>query len=181
MNDIEIVKRELKKRSQGQNFFGEVCHIAIGYIDNLENTIKEKQTHLENLQAVNEELEKRIAIMSEGGWNPVDKKLPTEYGKYWVYTKSGKIFQTEFRPDEEYKEEPFYQWGWKEPEAPEGWVSFYFDDGEHYVDEITHWMYCFEPPKEGEQEAQQDYERNVEYAQYCERYEPTYNPEDGSM
>lgn len=37
------------------------------------------------------------------------------------------------------------------------------------------------PPKDGEQEAQQDYERSVEYAQYCERYEPTYNPEDGSM
>lgn len=32
-----------------------------------------------------------------------------------------------------------------------------------------------------EQEAQRDYEQSVEYAQYCEEYEPTYNPEDGSM
>ena len=31
------------------------------------------------------------------------------------------------------------------------------------------------------EEAQRDYEQSVEYAQYCERYEPTYNPEDGSM
>lgn len=29
--------------------------------------------------------------------------------------------------------------------------------------------------------AQHDYETSVEVAQYCERYEPTYNPEDGSM
>lgn len=69
MNDIEIVKRELKKRSQGDGFFGEVCHIAIGYIDNLENTIKEKQKHLENLQKVNEELEERIAIMKKSSEN----------------------------------------------------------------------------------------------------------------
>ena len=32
-----------------------------------------------------------------------------------------------------------------------------------------------------EQEAQRDYEASVEMAEYCERYEPTYNPEDGSM
>ena len=29
--------------------------------------------------------------------------------------------------------------------------------------------------------AQHDYETSVEVAQYCERYEPTYNSEDGSM
>ena len=32
-----------------------------------------------------------------------------------------------------------------------------------------------------EQEAQRDYEASVEMAEYCERYEQTYNPEDGSM
>ena len=32
-----------------------------------------------------------------------------------------------------------------------------------------------------EQEAQRNYEASVEMAEYCERYEPTYNPEDGSM
>ena len=35
--------------------------------------------------------------------------------------------------------------------------------------------------RDGEQEAQRDYEQNVEYAQYCERHEPTYDPKDGSM
>ena len=32
-----------------------------------------------------------------------------------------------------------------------------------------------------EQEAQRDYEASVEMAEYCERYEQTYNPEDGRM
>lgn len=32
-----------------------------------------------------------------------------------------------------------------------------------------------------EQEAQRDYEASIEIAEYCERYEQTYNPEDGSM
>ena len=32
-----------------------------------------------------------------------------------------------------------------------------------------------------EQELQREYETAVEDQQYCERYEPTYNPDDGSM
>ena len=32
-----------------------------------------------------------------------------------------------------------------------------------------------------EQEAQHEYEASIEMAEYCERYEQTYNPEDGSM
>lgn len=32
-----------------------------------------------------------------------------------------------------------------------------------------------------ERDAQRDYEAAVEMAEYCERYEPTYNAEDGSM
>lgn len=31
------------------------------------------------------------------------------------------------------------------------------------------------------QERKRDYEAAVEMAEYCERYEPTYNAEDGSM
>lgn len=33
----------------------------------------------------------------------------------------------------------------------------------------------------GALKAQHDYETSVEVVQYCERYEPAYNPEDGSM
>lgn len=58
--DIKVIKTELRKRSQGDNFFGDVCHSAIGYIKSLESAITEKQKHLENLQKVNEELEERL-------------------------------------------------------------------------------------------------------------------------
>lgn len=32
-----------------------------------------------------------------------------------------------------------------------------------------------------EEDLQRDYENSVEMAEYCEQYEPTYNPEDGSL
>lgn len=32
-----------------------------------------------------------------------------------------------------------------------------------------------------EQEAKHDYEASIEMTEYCEHYEQTYNPEDGSM
>ena len=65
MNDIDVAKNELKKRSQGGGYFSAVCLVVLNYIENLEKSIEEKQRHLENLQKVNEELEERIAIMSE--------------------------------------------------------------------------------------------------------------------
>lgn len=35
--------------------------------------------------------------------------------------------------------------------------------------------------QEQNEDAQRYYEAAVEMAEYCERYEPTYNPDDGSM
>ena len=35
--------------------------------------------------------------------------------------------------------------------------------------------------KEPTQEAQRDYEAASDMREYCERHEPTYNPDDGSM
>lgn len=40
--------------------------------------------------------------------------------------------------------------------------------------------WCSEPEDE-EDEAQREYEAASLYAAYCKQYEPTYNPEDGSM
>ena len=151
---VHIDPNDKKQREMVFNALGEIVSIAKEMGDPLVKINTKIAAEIEDVmkrqEEIIEEQEERIAVMPKGGWNPVDKKLPTEYGKYWVYTKAGKIFVTEFRPDEEYKEEPFYQWGWKEPEAPEGWVSFYFDDNEYDVNKITHWMYCFEPPKEGD-------------------------------
>ena len=43
----------------------------------------------------------------------------------------------------------------------------------------TYAKYCADKLKAREQ--QHDYETSIEMVEYCERYEPTYNPEDGSM
>lgn len=43
----------------------------------------------------------------------------------------------------------------------------------------TYAKYCADRLEAREQ--QQDYETSVEMTEYCERYEPTYNSEDGSM
>lgn len=48
----------------------------------------------------------------------------------------------------------------------------------HNVDTIK-WL--IESWQKQEQDAQQNYEAAVEMTEYCERYEPTYNEEDGNM
>lgn len=48
------------------------------------------------------------------------------------------------------------------------------------VNEI--WAYArYGADKLMKEQSQQDYEAATEMTEYCERYEPTYNPEDGSM
>lgn len=37
------------------------------------------------------------------------------------------------------------------------------------------------PAEDGDLEAQREYEAAIENAQYCERYEPTYDPETGAL
>lgn len=58
--------------------------------------------------------------------------------------------------------------GWKKVECPDQ-VKDYNPDGTVNVVECM------------EYNAQREYEAAVEMQEYCERYEPTYNPEDGSM
>lgn len=48
-------------------------------------------------------------------------------------------------------------------------------------DEIESVAKTLEEIEQEEIEAQREYEAAVEYAEYCKQYEPTYNPEDGSM
>lgn len=57
--------------------------------------------------------------------------------------------------------------------------------GRHELDCIVNALYyaptVIEADGYSERELQRDYEASVEYAQHCERYEPTYDPETGAM
>lgn len=147
-------------------------------IKKLNKAIEEKQTHLENLQKVNEELEKRIAIMSDDGWHNAQTDPPKKNGRYFIYDKIRNVYPLEYEVDHE----PDDRWGFWEEYWKDGTLEY---EGRwttiHRDADVLYWMQIPEPPKDSEQEAQRDYEKSVEYAQYCERYEPTYNPEDGSM
>lgn len=140
MADIEVAKNELKKRSQGVGYFSAVCLVVLKYIENLEKSIEEKQKHLENLEKVNEELEERIDIMSEGGWIPVEKRLPDKDDPRGclVVVHYDDPFVGE--GDTVYSEIVGYS-------ADSGdWVTI---EGIALFDEVTHWQYAPEPPKEG--------------------------------
>ena len=88
----------------------------------------EAKKHLENLQKVNEDLEKRIAIMSEGGWHDAEKDQPKETDCYIVRIDYGVGQMTTMR----------------EYVSSEGkWLK-------SIEEKITHWMPMPKPPKEGE-------------------------------
>ena len=60
-----------------------------------------------------------LELLKEQKWYSVNEKLPDEYAMYFVYTEKGHIYKVEFRPDEDYKEEPYYQWGYVESDCKE--------------------------------------------------------------
>lgn len=62
------------------------------------------------------------------------------------------------------------------PECP-----CYWNDISDFTEcQIRLHVYAIDLLEEREQ-SQREYEAAVEMGQYCERYEPTYNPEDGSL
>lgn len=94
--------------------------------------------------------EQILELLKEQKWYSVNEKLPDEYDTYFVYTEKGEIYRVQFRPDEDYKDDPYYQWGYVEPDAPEDWVSYYelCDD---CPDNILYWRKFPKPPKDGDQ------------------------------
>ena len=126
-------------------------------LEELETAIEEKQKHLENLQKVNEDLEERVAIMSEGGYVPdwhffkfrpatdEEKEYYKEYGKY-NEGDSEELQMLENVPGD--GEEVFLWNGY-------GFTVDTYDDGIFdgvgEIEEGMAWMYLPEPPKEGEQ------------------------------
>lgn len=115
------------------NGMQELTSDALQVITEQETLLDEKQKHLENLQKVNEDLEERIAIMSESGLFPVSKKKPPYDKDVLLYLKSGEYFV-----------------GHRENH----WGQDVYCDGElggGYV-YPTHWMYLPKKLKEGDQD-----------------------------
>lgn len=62
------------------------------------------------------------------------------------------------------------------PECP-----YYWNDISDFTEcQIRLHVYAIDLLEEREQ-SQREYEAATEMTEYCERYEPTYNPEDGSL
>ena len=108
---------------------------------------------IEQLEKTVEDQVERIAIMEAEmqGWISVDEKLPDEYTNVLVVA-DGKVLFCQM------------------------WV--YGNGEKHFtLSGVTHWMPLPKPPKE----CDHDYEQASYYRDYCEKFESTYNPEDGSM
>ena len=127
-------------------------------MDKLNETISKLEAWIDDQNAMDTEIDACIVadaleLLKEQKWYSVNEKLPDEYAMYFVYTEKGHIYKVEFRPDEDYKEEPYYQWGYVESDAPEGWVSFYdtYED-DYYNDKILYWRKFPKPPKDGDGE-----------------------------
>lgn len=135
MTTNELIERLRSKRPIDLETLSDLLEEAADCIDGLEDRIAEKQKHIENLQKVNEDLEERIAIMSEHGlWTPVEKQLPEEgkfvlvYGELYPNEREGCKVAVSRRIDFNY------------------WIGLGRER------KVTHWMPTPEPPKEGEAE-----------------------------
>lgn len=86
--------------------------------------------------------------------------------------------------DQFYKGRSFMDW-----ENPDDRIAMVQYGGYVCSDEAKEFEDCKECParewcseaEDEEDEAQREYEAATLYAAYCEQYEPTYNPKDGSM
>lgn len=133
MTTNELIKRLRSKRPIDLETLSDLLKEAADCIEGLEDRIAEKQEHLENLQKVNEDLEERIAIMTEGGWVSVNDAMPDDYREVWVYTK-GHIVDFGCHQND--------YWLLNSFPSPENDRNVF----------VTHWQYKMipKPPKEGE-------------------------------
>ena len=129
LESIKVLFDTKAKQSENAGYWKDFAGIIADAIE----TITEKATRIENMEAVIDDLEERVAIMSEGGWHDVKTDLP-KWDCGCIVCADGESQFACARFDKE------------------GMLVFYDPDiYESYVIQgVTHWMPLPEPPKEGE-------------------------------
>lgn len=109
-------------------------------------------------------LEELKARREADRWIPVTERLPEKAGEYLCTLHYAIPPYHMFHPEKDVYVDAINVQGF---------------DGTAFVSSVTHWKPL---PKPYESEAENfDYQRAVEDTEYCERHEPTYNSDDGSM
>jgi len=88
--------------------------------------MKKIEAVMKRQEEIIEEQEERIAIMEEGGWIPVTKRLPQDDEDVLVWVNGT-------HRDMAYRDE-----------------GVWYDEEHNHLKNITHWMPLPKPPKEGE-------------------------------
>lgn len=130
LESIKVLFDTKAKQSENAGYWKDFAGIIADAI----STITEKTQRIENMETMIEDMEERIAIMSEGGWRDV-KTDPPKWDCDCIVCAEGESQFSCARFDKE------------------GMLVFYDPDiYESYAIRgvITHWMPLPEPPKEGE-------------------------------
>ena len=125
LESIKVLFDTKAKQSENAGYWKDFAGIIADAI----STITEKTQRIENMETMIEDMEERIAIMTEQGlWIPVTDRLPQDDEDVLVWVNGT-------HRDMAYRDE-----------------GVWYDEEHNHLNNITHWMPLPEPPKEGEAE-----------------------------
>ena len=123
LESIKVLFDTKAKQSENAGYWKDFAGIIADAI----STITEKTQRIENMETMIEDMEERIAIMTEHGlWIPVTDRLPQDDEDVLVWVNGT-------HRDMAYRDE-----------------GVWYDEEHNHLKNITHWMPLPEPPKEGE-------------------------------
>lgn len=139
---IEIRKTADKRRDSSLQI---LAGLVTGFVHDMPEAeaYTESRQRIENMEKVIEDLEERVAIMSEHGLIPVKVRQPNDNKVHYVIGKNDEGYEIYAASYEDGKwgyDQDYYDketWGWTGSERFE-------------VDNVVYWFDLPEPPKEGE-------------------------------